>query len=375
LGDSGRLQQILVNLIGNAIKFTDEGFVKITILIMDNSERRSRIYFEVLDSGIGISKEDQKIIFDSFTQVNSGNTKKYGGTGLGLAITKQLLLLQNSNLHVESNINRGSKFFFEIEFDKIDSKVQKEFMELNKNNYKNNKVFNVLVAEDNEINMMLAEKILMDVGLKVFKAENGFQAIELFNANKIELILMDISMPKMDGIEATKIIRKSSNIPIIATTAHASKEDQEKYLASGFNDYISKPYDSYNLTKKIFNLLNNEHLDEAFAEVEISEKHLYQSLHKLSNGDTKFVKGLTILIKKKIPILLKDMEVALLQKDWEQFKKTSHKILPNISLMQLPSLTWLNRIEELKAFPNDWGDIERNFNRLKFESENLIKKL
>jgi PAS domain S-box-containing protein len=375
LGDSGRLQQILVNLVGNAIKFTDEGFVKIAITIKEENEKRSRVYFEVVDSGIGISKKDQKIIFDSFTQLNSGNTKKYGGTGLGLTITKQLLHLQESELHVESDINKGSKFFFEMEFDKIDSSIEKVFKELNKNNYKNNKVYNVLIAEDNEINMMLAEKILMDVGLKVFKAENGLKAIELFDSNKIELILMDISMPIMDGIEATKIIRKSSNVPIIATTAHASKEDQEKYLAFGFSDYISKPYDSYNLTKRIFDLLNNKQSEEFSFDAEYSEKSLFQSLNKLSNGDTKFINGLTSLIKKKIPLLLNDMELALSHKDWEQFKKTSHKILPNISLMKLPSLNWLNNIEELKTIPNDWEDIERNFYRMKTESENVIKKL
>jgi PAS domain S-box-containing protein len=374
-GDSGRLQQILVNLIGNAIKFTDEGFVKITLKLKEDNEKKSIIYFEVQDTGIGISKKDQKIVFDSFTQLNSGNTKKYGGTGLGLTITKQLLKLQNSDLHLESDVNKGAKFFFEIEFDKIDGSVKKEFNELNKNQYKNSKSFNILVAEDNEINMMLAEKILMDAGLKVFKAENGLKAIEYFNANKIDLVLMDISMPTMDGIEATRIIRLTSTVPIIATTAHASKEDQEKYLESGFNDYISKPYNSYHLTKKIFDLVSFDSLAAVNASVDISEKLLFQSLHKLSNGDTKFVNGLTNLLKKKIPILLKEMEMALNQKDWEQFKKASHKILPNISLMQLPSLTWLNKIEELKTIPSDWDEIEHNFKRMKIESEHVLKKI
>jgi signal transduction histidine kinase/DNA-binding NarL/FixJ family response regulator len=375
LGDSSRLQQILVNLVGNAIKFTDEGFVKIILKIKEDNKKRSKIYFEVIDSGIGISKKDHQIIFESFTQLNSGNTKKYGGTGLGLTITKQLLQLQNSELHVDSELNRGSKFYFEMEFDKIDSSEQKAFKESNKNNYKNTKVYHVLIAEDNDINMMLAEKILMDAGFIVYKAENGRKAIEIFNSNKIELILMDISMPIMDGIEATKLIRKFSNVPIIATTAHASKEDQEKYLAFGFNDYISKPYDNNNLTKRIFDLLDYEHSEEVAFDAEYSQKILFQSLNKLSNGDTKFVKGLTSLFKKKIPDLLNEMEIALVQKDWVQFKKSSHKILPNVSLMKLPSLKWLIKIEELKTLPTDWADIELNFYRMKTECQNVVKKL
>jgi CheY-like chemotaxis protein/HPt (histidine-containing phosphotransfer) domain-containing protein len=375
LGDSGRLQQILVNLVGNAIKFTDEGFVKIILKIKDENEKSCKVYFEVTDSGIGISKKDHIIIFESFTQLNSGNTKKYGGTGLGLTITKQLLKLQQSELNLESELNKGTKFFFEMEFDKIDSSTQKVFKELNKNNYKKNKAHHVLITEDNDINMLLAEKILMDAGFIVFKAENGRKAIELFNSNKIELILMDVSMPIMDGIEATKIIRKSSNVPIIATTAHASKEDQEKYLTFGFNDYISKPYDNNNLTKKIFDLLDNDQSEGVLFDVEYSQKSLFQSLNKLSNGDTKFINGLTSLLKKKIPEILNEMEIALVQKDWEQFKKASHKILPNISLMKLPSLKWIIKIEESKTIPNDWDDIERNFYRMKSESENVIKKL
>ncbi|MEI6523098.1 MAG: response regulator [Bacteroidota bacterium] len=375
LGDSGRLQQILVNLVGNAIKFTDEGFVKIILKIKDENEKSCKVYFEVTDSGIGISKKDHIIIFESFTQLNSGNTKKYGGTGLGLTITKQLLKLQQSELNLESELNKGTKFFFEMEFDKIDSSTQKVFKELNKNNYKKNKAHHVLIAEDNDINMLLAEKILMDAGFIVFKAENGRKAIELFNSNKIELILMDVSMPIMNGIEATKIIRKSSNVPIIATTAHASKEDQEKYLTFGFNDYISKPYDNNNLTKKILDLLDNDQSEGVLFDVEYSQKSLFQSLNKLSNGDTKFINGLTSLLKKKIPEILNEMEIALVQKDWEQFKKASHKILPNISLMKLPSLKWIIKIEESKTIINDWDDIERNFYRMKSESENVIKKL
>jgi CheY-like chemotaxis protein len=186
---------------------------------------------------------------------------------------------------------------------------------------------------------------------------------------------MDVSMPIIDGIEATKIIRKSSNVPIIATTAHASKEDQEKYLTFGFNDYISKPYDNNNLTKRIYDLLDTEQLEEVLFDVEYSQKSLFQSLNKLSNGDTKFINGLTSLLKKKIPEILNEMEIALVQKDWEQFKKASHKILPNISLMKLPSLKWIIKIEESKTIPNDWDDIERNFYRMKSESENVIKKL
>lgn len=375
IGDSGRLQQILLNLIGNAIKFTDTGFVKLIAKKIEETSSKTNILIEVIDSGIGISKKDQLIIFESFTQVNSGNTRKYSGTGLGLTISKQLLSLQGSTLKVESTPGKGSRFYFEIAFDKTNNATPPEFSTPNKNQYKLQKSYSILIAEDNEINMMLAEKILTDFGFNVIKAENGKEAIEKFNSNKIDLILMDISMPIMDGIEATKLLREKTQIPIIANTAHASKTDQERYLASGFNDYISKPFDSFTLTSKLYNWLSETSESDFSKKVNISSKAFFANLNKMSNGDSRFVAGLSKLVKEKIPVLLSEMQVGINSNDWDTFKKSAHKILPNVSLMQVPMVDWLNRIEELKTAPSDWNEIENNFVQLKHECESILEKL
>jgi signal transduction histidine kinase/ActR/RegA family two-component response regulator len=255
--DQIRIRQILINLINNAIKFTETGFVKCKIGIEEFSGKYFKIRFEVIDSGIGISKQIQSKLFSAFTQSDASFTRKFGGTGLGLAISKRLAELLGGEIGVFSEEGKGSTFWFSIwaeEGQKIEltEKIESQ---------KSNKKLHILLAEDNKVNVLVARQIIENSGHEVRVANNGMQAVNLFQKNTFDLILMDIMMPEMDGMEATWIIRQMEReknkkpIPIIALTANVVKEDQQKYLSAGMNDYLSKPIRPDLLMEKINELI------------------------------------------------------------------------------------------------------------------------
>jgi signal transduction histidine kinase/CheY-like chemotaxis protein len=238
IGDGMRISQVLTNLIGNAIKFTQEGEINIIISKAINSKVR----FEVKDSGIGLSKKEQKKLFISFSQADSSTTRKYGGTGLGLAISKQLVELMGGEIWVESKEGLGSSFIFELKLKEVKSNNQKsEYKkpDVNENIFSADKV---LVVEDNLTNQLVILGLLEDRVKEIDIAKNGKEAVEMFQIGKYELILMDIQMPVMDGYEATKIIREiDKEIPIIALTANAMAEEIEKTKEAGMNEHLIKP--------------------------------------------------------------------------------------------------------------------------------------
>ncbi len=236
-GDSLRISQVLINLVGNAIKFTSNGMVKIKVIRLDEHTAR----FEVIDTGIGISKEKQDKIFQSFSQADGSTTRKYGGTGLGLSISKQLVELMNGKIWVESEMNVGSKFIFEIELEKGDiSKIKNVYTRnLNIHILRDSKI---LLVDDNTLNQEIIIGLLEDSGIDIDIANNGQEALDMFKNGGYELILMDLQMPIMGGIETTKIIRKTNLIiPIVALTANAMKEDVEATKKAGMNAHLSKP--------------------------------------------------------------------------------------------------------------------------------------
>lgn len=257
--DAVRLKQIIVNLIGNSLKFTQKGEIRLDISQAFSSKNMTTLYFSVKDTGIGIKKSNQEKIFQSFIQEDPTTTRKYGGTGLGLAISNQLLGLMKSKLHLISEYGHGSDFNFSVVFRK--SNLKRTIEALNPNQVENNedltKNYNqaiVLIVEDNRINMLLAKKLIKKIlpDSIIFEASDGKEAIEQFKKENPDVILMDIQMPKKNGYEATAEIRKlknSGNIPIIALTAGTMSEDKEKCLKSGMNDYLSKPINQYDLEK------------------------------------------------------------------------------------------------------------------------------
>ncbi|MCL2792668.1 MAG: ATP-binding protein [Spirochaetaceae bacterium] len=260
LGDPTRLRQILVNLLSNAIKFTDSGTVKLRAEIKEKNEKTVTMFFEVKDSGIGMTSEQIEKIFAPFTQAESGTTRKYGGTGLGLAITKNIVELMGGTLSVESTPGIGSKFSFELTFDTIDvlseevSQKKIVFNEFEKPIFEGK----ILLVEDNTMNQQVICEHLSRVGLKTVIAENGKIGVGMVqsriekNEKQFDLIFMDIHMPVMDGLEATqKILELNTKIPIVAMTANIMSSDKETYMRSGMSDCVSKPFTS----KELWNCL------------------------------------------------------------------------------------------------------------------------
>ncbi len=240
-GDNIRISQILINLINNAVKFTQSGYVKVDIDSSDNIYR-----FEVVDTGIGISLENQTKLFKSFSQADGSITREFGGTGLGLSISKELVELMGGKIWVESELGRGSKFVFEIELPKGDKNSIQERSYIDKEQIMTLKGSNILLVEDNLVNQEIIIGLLEDSGIDIDIANNGKEAVDKFKQEqeRYELIFMDLQMPIMDGAEATKIIREiNSDIPIIALSANAMKEDVEKTKLAGMNEHLSKPID------------------------------------------------------------------------------------------------------------------------------------
>jgi PAS domain S-box-containing protein len=253
-GDPTRLSQILINLIGNAVKFTQKGSITINAMLKTQTERTITISFSVTDTGIGIPKEKQSAIFEGFTQATVETTRKYGGTGLGLAITKRLLEMQNSQINLESEVGKGSTFSFELTFKQSDKKQSGNIQQFAQHIFEPFTDQHVLVAEDNLANQLVAKRFLTKWGLNVSIAEDGEVALKLLENESFSLILMDIQMPKVDGYEATIAIRqieKYKNLPIIALTASVTSGIREKVLAAGMNDYVLKPFEPEELYNKI----------------------------------------------------------------------------------------------------------------------------
>ncbi|MEI6820482.1 MAG: response regulator [Bacteroidota bacterium] len=248
-GDPIRLNQIILNLANNAVKFTETGSVDIYIDCESDTRDNVKLKFSIKDTGIGISHEGMKKLFKEFSQVYSYTTRKHGGTGLGLAISKKLVEIMDGEIGVESELGKGSNFWFTVmlskgkEPNKNEQEMDEPEFEVSLNKLK------ILLAEDNLINQKVAKMTLERMGHNVTIAENGEAAVEKFLSTEFDLILMDVQMPIMSGIDATKQIRKieeainkNKGIPIIAMTANVMKQDKDEYLASGMDDYISKPF-------------------------------------------------------------------------------------------------------------------------------------
>jgi signal transduction histidine kinase/ActR/RegA family two-component response regulator len=260
-GDQVRLNQVLTNLIGNAIKFTEKGTVTFSYKMVAETANNCTIEFKVKDTGIGIKELEQKTVFDGFSQANRNISRQFGGTGLGLTISKKLVELQGGKIEMESEYGKGSEFTFYISFEKhafTDIKNEPKALQSNTNMLIGMKV---LVAEDNNINVLVVKRFLEKWGISYKIAANGQEAVDLISKEMFDLILMDLHMPVMDGEEATRQIRANSDVkvntvPIIALTANASSDTQNKLLHNGFSNYISKPFNPDNLfkvLKKYFN--------------------------------------------------------------------------------------------------------------------------
>ncbi len=260
IGDPLKLSQVLINLIGNSVKFTQNGKVTIRVQINKSTKDKVDLRIEVEDNGVGISKKKQKSIFETFNQGSLQINRKFGGSGLGLSIVKNLLELMNSKIYLESTLGKGSKFWFDISFN-ISEKSNDELGAENvkyKIDYAALENVSILVVEDNKINQMITKKILEKNKMVCLVADNGMDAIKMVHENNFELILMDIHMPGISGIETTQKIREfNKQLPIIALTAVTIDENLDEFYKAGFNEIIPKPFKPEDFFEKIYRTLES----------------------------------------------------------------------------------------------------------------------
>lgn len=349
IGDSVRLNQIIINLVGNAIKFTNKGLIRVGVKMLKEDEEKVTLEFSVTDTGIGISENNLKTIFDKFQQATTGTPRLYGGTGLGLSIVKQLIELQGGTITVQSELDKGSAFRFTLSYKKIKSKFEAEPIEFVRKDlfgYPLIKNVKVLVAEDELLNQLLIKTLLEKFGFEIDLAGNGKIVLEKFAKNKYDLILMDLQMPEMNGFETTKHIRtnKNSTIPIIALTANVTSADYEKCKAAGMDDYISKPInDKLLYTTIIKNISKNNipkknmkngtfSINKAQRSTKLKCINL-DNLNELSNGNFQIKSKIAKVYVDEVPKLIQTMKQSAENSNWDSLRIASHSLIPSFALM------------------------------------------
>lgn len=352
-GDATRLTQILVNLIGNAIKFTHHGKVDIEVYKKSQTENGIVLGFKIADTGIGIGKEKLSEVFERFNQGEESTTRNYGGTGLGLSIVKKLIVLQNGDIEVESEQGKGTTFSFYIPYG-ISEEQLNTITAVNTNYFKDksNAPLRVLVVDDNMINQSLMKHLLLQWNIDFDIVSNGLEAVQKLVNQTYDLVLMDIQMPQMDGYAATQQIREvlKLNVPIIAMTAHALAGEREKCLSRGMNEYISKPIKE----EELFKLISNFGL-EKMSQIEIKTEEIIPNfqyidltyMHSISGGDQAFEKTVTQQFIDNIPDHLQQLTTAYQNNDFTTVKLRAHDLKSSIAIMGiLPLLeAKLDRLE------------------------------
>ena len=338
IGDQVRLHQVVSNLISNAIKFTERGGINVSVNIKNETPKYHVFEFIISDTGIGIPPDKVDTIFESFTQASPETTRKYGGTGLGLAIVKKLLELQNGSISLKSHLKVGTTFTFNIPYQKT---IARELINKKENQIlsENLKGLKVLLAEDNLLNQKLVVKLLEDSNCLVDIAENGIEAIEKIKKHNYSLIFMDIQMPEMDGLQATKIIRNELKIstPIIALTAHTFKDEEDKCIEAGMDGFLSKPFTAANLHKVILDNIDKQSLIQ-----ETENKIINLSfLNNLADGNTDFVKKMLEIYLKQTPENLVALEKHFLNQNYVELGAIAHKMrssVPYVGLTEVEKL-------------------------------------
>jgi PAS domain S-box-containing protein len=348
LGDPVRLNQVLINLISNALKFTHIGSIKITV-VGKKIKNKILIRFNIEDTGVGIPADKLTTIFESFSQADASVTRKYGGTGLGLTIVKQLVELQHGTITVKSEENIGSTFVVSIPYSLTTSKKKmvESISSSREINSKSVKGLRILLVEDNDINRLYASSILKNWDCYFETAENGFVAIQKLKNQEFDIVLMDIQMPVMDGFEATKAIRndrfKNSKVPIIAITANVTKKDMEKCLAAGMNDYIVKPFtpdDLLILLKRYSKQIENKKRKVTRLNGTISSRTTpdLSYLIGVGKGNKTFANDVIDTIVKSFPAIIREIEILNSAFQWQELARTIHKIKPSLTMLGLHAL-------------------------------------
>jgi PAS domain S-box-containing protein len=349
VGDPVRVNQILTNLVSNAVKFTHEGFIAIRCKLEKKSGHMHHLRFEVEDSGIGIAPDKLSNIFESFTQADASITRKYGGTGLGLTIARQLVTLQHGKISVRSEAGKGSLFTVILPFPLARSSRQTKPQARPETRLSDILTFeplHVLLVEDNEINQLYAASLLKKWNCKVTLAGNGKEAVDKVAQEPFDLILMDVQMPVMDGYEATRLIRSgpspANQVPILALTANASVKDVDKCLEIGMNDCVSKPFTPEQLFRRI---QKYRPIRPAAGAAKIID---LKYLHDASHNDAEFVQTMVKAIISNLPESIQTIQEQTEKKNWTKVAEAVHRIKSSLKMIGLEkSRTDASTIEEM----------------------------
>jgi PAS domain S-box-containing protein len=382
VGDPVRLHQVILNLVSNAVKFTNVGRITIRVKMISEKKDSVKIQFAVSDTGIGIPESKIKSIFDNFQQATSGTARVYGGTGLGLAIVKQLVVSQGGQVHVESKVGEGSTFSFTLDFKKTKEKVEKESdSDLQPESAAKNA--RILVAEDVALNQLLMKTLLEDFGYEMDIAANGKIAIDKFSETKYDIVLMDLQMPEMNGYEATEFIRNTlkSNVPIIALTADVTTADLEKCKACGMNDYISKPIDDKLLYRKLSRYLKQNDMknDNLNSHPNDGSCINLDFLKQLTKNNPDMIAEMIKVYLEETPQLIDKMKKSLNDRDWPSLKAAAHSIIPSFSTMGISEeyTQMIKAIEDLavkKENPEKIQELLRSIDDICNRAYNELRK-
>jgi PAS domain S-box-containing protein len=371
VGDEARLRQVLINILGNAIKFTEEGSVNFRVDLIMDLPAEQQVRLTVADTGIGMSEHFQKRLFGKFAQEESEANRKYEGTGLGLTIARELVTLMGGDISVRSKQGIGTTFTIELTLPKGNPKNLRQTAGMSEKNAFEG--LHILLVEDNEMNRFIALQSLHHFGFTVDEAENGRIAVNMAAKNRYDLILMDIQMPEMDGVEATLQILNTLHlkIPIIALTANAFRHDIERYLKAGMLDYVTKPYSEEELFKKLrlyLKFSKNRNAEESDSRVAgpnallaendaagAGKQQLYDlsPLVKMSQGDEVFVQKMVDMFVMLTDRTITELHVEMQQSNFDQVSRIAHRIKPSLENMGILQLS--TPIRQLENYPPE-GD-------------------
>lgn len=357
LSDSVRLTQILLNIIGNAIKFTEQGSITVSAVVLEETPQTMQVEFSIKDTGIGIPAAKQQQVFERFTQADTAITRKYGGSGLGLAITRELVELMGGSITLSSKPNKGTEFKVQLPFTKSGKQVKETASQVQT---LDGKGLHILVVEDNLLNQKMTRIMLTNNGFTVSGADSGTKAITFLQKNKVDLILMDLQIPGMDGYLTTQKIRESLKLetPVIAITAHAFSGERERCLAAGMNDYLPKPFRENELLKAIAGCMPKAVTDLSF-------------LREQTRNNVSFIKEMINTFIKQTPKDLAALQKAMKENNGEMIYKIAHTMSTSIGYFGLKQHIGKDLVHMQQKRLAD----EKRFLKVKKICEQAIKEL
>lgn len=388
VGDSKRIEQVLINLIGNAIKFTEKGYVKLDVEVTNEKGSDIEIQFSIEDTGIGIAKDKQHFLFQSFSQVEDTMTRKHGGTGLGLVICDELVKLMSGKIWFESEFGQGSRFFFKIPLKQKTSLNNKEIKEHNEIEIASEVAekypevsLNILIAEDSLINQEVLKQVFMQKQWIITSVLNGKEALEIYKSGNFDIILMDVQMPLMDGYEATRCIREfektigNKRTPIIGLTAHSADSDKELCIEAGMDTFITKPFKWQDVFDAIYTLTgtNSSFRITSYPNVDLNQL-------KISiNNNTMLLKNLIRFFIDNYTKEIDELENFIINKEARKANELAHKLKSECGNFGAIEAVNLARTIEISAKQGNMEEAKKAFyklrNELRIVEENLKKEI